>query len=541
VKESGVKIQGLSAPRPTSSVAGLLLYSTGWLRLTLVAVIITGVSLPLAGLETDQYYAWCHPLGDSGDAINAKLNLELRLTLEELRSRPQTPSCEDVAVVFKSRLHYLIFQDVEIWILKSPAVPRLPATAADELEYRRQNLYHLSGALDIGTWIPSVPTIEIDRIRFGTDKISHFVSAGWRYYRRYMRALAKGLSPEQAEHRMNRIGFFWERTLLGGMSSGVLSLSDMEANYQGMQFYYNLCHGDDPVLELRDGVWEARRALDLRRYITPEWDESYQVPIFSKGRWRKVKPVLAGYCDRRQCAEVVERRAHYQQIDRTTNTEEMIVELRQEGRLADSAQFTLEAVCSQDTAPAPPVAAQSSPAAAPLKPTDDKVMGNTTRQEPQALQEEIYARDQDQVSRIFGLAGLRYSHPEQVAGSFGLMLSRMPSDYDCQTLCAFRGPYLQLQPGLGGGRLSIGWARLVGEKRTNKLILSDIYLGYGFKGAVLHTWGAPNRQPTGQTYLGAEAEFTVVRINFRLGYFRHIGGGEQVDPWLVTWGFGWGF
>jgi hypothetical protein len=504
------------------------------MRLALVAVLVVGVTPPLAGLETDQYYAWCHPLGDAGDAINAKLNLELRLALDELRSRPETPSCGDVAVAFKSRLHYLIFQDVEIWILKSPVVPRLPATAAGELEYRRQNLYHLSGTLDIGTWIPSVPTIEIDRIRFGTDKISHFVSAGWRYYRRYLRALANGLSPEQAEQRMNRIGFFWERTLLGGMSSGVLSLSDMEANYQGMQFYYNLCHGDDPALELRDGVWLIRRPLDLRRYITPEWDESYQVPIFSKGRWRKVKPVLAGYCDRRQCADVVERHAYYRQIDRTTATEEMIAELRQQRRLADPAPFTLEAVCSQEVTPVTPSPTLSNPAA-------DTVMGNVTGQEPHALQEEILARDQDQVRRVFGLAGLRYSHPEQVAGSFGLMFSRMPSDYECQTLCAFRGPYLQLQPGLGGGRLSVGWARLVGEKKTNKLILSDIYLGYGFKGAVLHTWGEPSREPTGQTYLGVEAEFTVVRVNFRLGYFRHIGGGEQIDPWRITWGFGWGF
>jgi hypothetical protein len=495
-----------------------------------LAALLLGTVPPVPALETDQYFAWCHPIADAGDAINAKLNLELQLALDEINAREHSATCEQVAARFRERLYFLIFQEVEIWVLKSQIVPRFPATAEEELQYRKQNLYHRHGPLDIGTWIPSVPTIEINHIRFGTDKLSHFVSEGWRYYRRYLRALKRDLSPAEAELRVIRIGIFWERTLLGGMSSGVFSLGDLEANYQGMLFYYGLCHGDDPVLGRRAGTWQVLRPLDLGRYITPEWDESYEVPVYAKSRWRKVQPVLVGYCDRLDCPEEVARREYYRSIDQVTATEAVIAEMIAAGKLRDSGQYTLAATCDD---PDPPAPEPARPAVLRSKQPEARSLSE--------LEQEVLQREQDRERRMVGLIGARFSNPEKIAGSFGFLWSQLPSEYDCQTLCPFQGPYLQLQPGLGGSRLGFGWARLIGEKKTNERYLSDIYLGYGFKGALLRTWGEPYRTPAGQTYFGTEAEFTIVRVNFRLGFFRHIGGGQRDDPWLLTWGLGWGF
>jgi hypothetical protein len=43
-------------------------------------------------------------------------------------------------------------------------------------------------------------------------------------------------------------GVLTERTILGTSSSGIFSVSDLEANYRGMQFYRGLCDGPHPAL-----------------------------------------------------------------------------------------------------------------------------------------------------------------------------------------------------------------------------------------------------------------------------------------------------
>ncbi len=56
-----------------------------------------------------------------------------------------------------------------------------------------------------------------------------------------------------------------------------------------MHFYLDLCDVDDPILKLGEDGWFISRPVDLRNYVTPRWDESFQPPIYTKGRWRKVQ------------------------------------------------------------------------------------------------------------------------------------------------------------------------------------------------------------------------------------------------------------
>ena len=101
-----------------------------------------------------------------------------------------------------------------------------------------------------------------------------------------------------------------------------------------------------------------REPFDFRDHVSPEWDESYQVSIFSERRWNKVRPVLEQYCPLLRSDDVSRRRDRYARLDRATPTESRLAELVREGRLADPSRFTLERVCGSiaeaDAAPAGP-------------------------------------------------------------------------------------------------------------------------------------------------------------------------------------------
>lgn len=503
-------------------------------RRVAAALALTALAAPTAvALETDQYYAWGRHLDDSAAVLNAKLNLELGLAVDEVNRRPAASptACREVAAAFRQRLHFTTFQNLELWAFKSELLSRVPADPAEELEYRRLNLYHRHGPFDVGTWLPDSPTIEVDGIRFGTDKLAHLVSSGWRWYQNYLAALERGMTPEEAELRAIRDGVFWERTMLGLTASGVLSLADLQANYQGMQLFHDLCEGADPTLAFAEGLWQVARPMDIRRYVSPEWDESYQASIYSKRRWSRVEPVLKTYCDRLALPAVRQQRAGYAERDHVTPVEEFVAELVDSGKLADPARFSIEAACgeplSQPTLLEGPISRDREPA------TGD---GDTND-----LMDELARRDADRRARPIGLVGVHLGHPERLSASVGGVWVELPREYDCTTVCSFQGPTVQLAAGLGGGRASVGWARVVGDKLGARPFVTDPYVGLGVRTTLLHTWGQPNSEPAGATFLGGELELTIVQVSFRLAVLYHVGGPESGGPWLLAGGIGWGF
>jgi hypothetical protein len=155
--------------------------------------------------------------------------------------------------------------------------------------------------------------------------------------------------------------------------------------------------------------------------------------------------------------------------------------------------------------------------------------------------EQVLAHERDRVTRTVGLARVRLTYPQEISGAIGAMLVKQPRDYDCTTVCDFKGPMGQLEPGLAGAQLSLGYGKLVGEKGRNSFFLSNIYVGYGFKAALLRTWSNSELNPPNQTFLGAEAEVTFTSVNFSLGFFQHIDGQKGDDSNLISAGIGWGF
>ncbi len=315
----------------------------------IVAALVSVLLLPGVAwaLESDQYYAWGRPLADATDVLNAKVRLEIDLALTEVNSRRswQRIGCHRVVRHIVPRFRHFIFQDIELWAIQSSFVPRIPATPEEELEYRQTYVYRNTHLLDVGTKVPPSPTIEVNGVRLGTDKLAHFFSEGAWYYKWYRGYRRAGRSVEDALRRSVRRGIWWERTTLGLLTSGVFSLGDLEANYQGLLFMTSLCDTEPPALRKGEDGWRYVGAFDFRDHVSPEWDESYQVPIFGKHRWGKVRPALVEYCPKLDDPTVLRRREEYRRRDTLTLTEREVGRLVDAGRLPDPGQFSLDSNC----------------------------------------------------------------------------------------------------------------------------------------------------------------------------------------------------
>lgn len=314
------------------------------LRRGLVPAVLLLAGGGAAALETDQFYAWRRPMRDGTDAVNAWMRTEIAAAVDDA-NREAAGSCEDVAQRIRRRLYFFIFQEIELWATQSPDLDRIPGGFDEALEYRKRYLFRTENPFDLASWMPPSPTIEVGGVRIGTDKLSHFASIGWIYHRRYRDALGDGMDPESAAAHAIRFGVLSEKTIFGASSTGALSIADLEANYQGMLFYDGLCNGGRPMLLRSPRGWAVARAFDFRDHVTPEWDESWNPPVYRKRRWARVRAILESYCADLDDPLVVERRARYRARDGETPTERVLAELIRDGRVEDPRRFDIESVC----------------------------------------------------------------------------------------------------------------------------------------------------------------------------------------------------
>lgn len=499
-------------------------------RLTAVFVlwllVLPGSS---SALETDQYYAWGRPLADSTDAVNARFNLELELAIASFPADRPPKTCRQVAVAYRKRMRFLLLHEIQVWAWNSEWVDRIPNGGEEQREYRQTNLYSNHPLIDTGTWMPFTPTLEVAGVRMGTDKLAHLVSSGWTYYKEYHRGLKKGETPEEAKRRAVNRGIIEESLILGKLASGVTAIPDLEVNYAGMHFYLDLCDVEDPILKLGEDGWFISRPVDLRDYVTPRWDESYQPPIYTKGRWRKVRPVLETYCDRLSDPQVVAMRRRYRERDTRSLVGELVAERVADGKLQDPAQFGIEAVC-----------AEPDPSREPASETADPIEIVSSMVDETAAMEKVVTEEEDRRRFALGLPGLHVSYPQVVSASIAIMLSSQPRSYDCTTPCDHRGPFAELEPGLGGGKLSLGWARVTGNTNRSGSLLRAGFIGAAYKLTVLRTWGDHGWVEGGRTYAGFELGVPVAQANVRIGLLYRVDNGDG-GRWLVTGGAGWGF
>lgn len=127
------------------------------------------------------------------------------------------------------------------------------------------------------------PTMKIDDYIVGSDKFSHFFNLGWEYYSK----LKKGKSLEEVLRYSRNL----EKNFWGGPTTGVISYSDLMANFQGLRFFGHLSgQGSDPFtgesnrelsyLRCRSKKWIKIRDFEINDYFGPSVDEGANCNVF---------------------------------------------------------------------------------------------------------------------------------------------------------------------------------------------------------------------------------------------------------------------
>ncbi len=125
--------------------------------------------------------------------------------------------------------------------------------------------------------------------------------------------------------------------------------------------------------------------------------------------------------------------------------------------------------------------------------------------------------------------GVEAGSPQRAAASLGLLLGDARGDgFDLGR----RLWLVQVQPGLGGGRISLGFAPFAAGSS------GLLFAGVAVKAALLRTWGDPAGVPSGRTYAGATLDAAWV-VKGSLGVMWRLGGPGPRDT-LVTFGVGIG-
>ena len=162
-------------------------------------------------------------------------------------------------------------------------------------------------------FMPMARTMEVGDVRFGMDKIGHFFGFGRRGYKQYLKYINRGMSEEEATEKVIRSWLFSERLLVGNLVDGIYSYADVEANYQGLLMIRSLTEGDNPNFKKVDGQWVLAKPIDIVPFITPDFDETYNLSHYSGPRKNQVFKVLCPtYYEKLSLPVVQERFERYQ-------------------------------------------------------------------------------------------------------------------------------------------------------------------------------------------------------------------------------------
>ncbi len=247
--------------------------------------------------ETDQYLARAQPLEDSTQALNDHINGRIEDVLASVnkKSKPTSTSCKQLSGRIMWRFRLLFIHQIEIWALQGNLDVYPPRSVSGQ-DYRDSSIFYDEAPIDLQLLIPLARSIQVDGITFGIDKLGHFVSLGHKYYKDYLSELESGLHPANAEIAVITKGFGTEEGMIGSSVSGVFSYADLEANYQGFRFVRSLCDGPKPRIRQSEGLWVLVQPIDIREYVNPYWDESFNNSVYTEKKWQQVRNIMQQHC-----------------------------------------------------------------------------------------------------------------------------------------------------------------------------------------------------------------------------------------------------
>jgi hypothetical protein len=214
--------------------------------------------------ETDQYTERLADIEDSVEILNRQVNAALERVATDWkygvdRKRFATRVYREIG-----GRHWV--DKLERYAVRSPEIDRIEvakaATIYGDLPFWSTPIVSMVG---VGK------TIKLGGTLIGTDKIGHFLSQGWKYYKRHARGVP--------EAEVVRLGLRNERGIFGAATTGVFSNADLVANYEGYLFYRSLFEDDvvpgkPAVVHFPNDRAVIQRPFDWRDHVNDYWDEA---------------------------------------------------------------------------------------------------------------------------------------------------------------------------------------------------------------------------------------------------------------------------
>ena len=153
----------------------------------------------LKASETDNYLSWDKEIKDSTEEINRYYNELMRKALRKVKRRPfMRKKCERVATWIGKGIVKIDQKYTDHWVKKNKKIDRFPKYGTKKWDYLEKTIY--KKVLKLG--VNMSPTININGIYMGSDKISHFFGMGLVYYGYYLKKL-KTLKIKKSQRNKN--------------------------------------------------------------------------------------------------------------------------------------------------------------------------------------------------------------------------------------------------------------------------------------------------------------------------------------------------
>ncbi len=254
------------------------------------AIAVTGAALVFCAVtsasETDQFYDRDKPIADSTEVLNRKVNETIAEIVAGRRNDPKQKNI--VNAVYRKLGGRRMLDKLERWLLESPQVEKREVRRRDSI-YSGMPIWSTRFAFFFGLG----KTLSINDQLIGSDKISHFLSQGWKFHKRYQ----KYGSEEAAARR----AVLTERAIFGASSTGSFSNADLVANFEGYRFYRSLFEDDvipgrPAILRWEDGGWVIQREFDWADHVNEYWDEALNMNSYDVLLRKRMHKKLVNIC-----------------------------------------------------------------------------------------------------------------------------------------------------------------------------------------------------------------------------------------------------
>ncbi len=234
----------------------------------LIAIYLFCLTSVLAN-ETDNFSNRYEKLGSSTKAFNLELNRRIELAVKSANYVSKNP-CDDKVFYkqLKGQLVQLFYSKFELYVIFNGSIPKLFAPKKSVYSYFHIISTDPSGA---NLFFSLSPVFNINGVMIGGDKLSHFFTEGWNYFK-IKNFEGKGIrgALDYGEHM--------EKGILGLIPSGVYSYADLVANYQGMLFWERVLNSQkkknvSPYVVCENNQWKQIRKADFSDYVDPGFDE----------------------------------------------------------------------------------------------------------------------------------------------------------------------------------------------------------------------------------------------------------------------------